>query len=135
METPPKELVTRQHDETQVPEVCGIPSTTFQVVYCTSEHDVGPMYLKLNDTWHRFFLDAGVLFWEEGTAPDADDDLLDNDEYEDWGQKLGVVGVPLSEVVMKDSVLRLLFANGAEVVLKHMPFDDTTSIIRLTPAG
>lgn len=126
-------IVSRQHGETQVPEVYGIPCSVFHAVYGSKDHDFGPLYLKLDDTWHRFYLDAGLLFWREGEEPDPDDDLLDDDEYLDWGQQLGVVGIALSEVTMKDSVLRMRFDNGAEIVLKHMPFDEVTSLLSFTP--
>lgn len=133
MKKPPKELVRRQHEETQIPEVCGLPCSRFQAVCSREPADPGPVYLKLQDTWHRFYLDAGLLFWEEGTKPDRDDDILDGDEYVDWGQQLGVLGVAASEITMKDSELVIRFDNGAEIVLKHMPFDDITSILRFTP--
>ena len=107
----------------------------FQIVYSRDPVGVGPMYLKLDDTWHRFYLDAAVLFWEEGPQPDQDDDLLENDEYVDWGQQLGVMGIAVSEITMMDSVLTMRFDNGAEVVLKHMPFDDFTSLLRFIPGG
>lgn len=135
MKKPSNKRVVRQHDETQVPEVCGIPCSTFHVVY-SKDSVIEVLYLKLDDTWHRFFLDAGCLFWREGEQPDEDNDLLDGDEYLDWGQQLGVVGVALSEVsMMKNSTLTLRFDNGAEVVLKHLPFDENTSLLRFTPAA
>lgn len=134
MKKPSSKLVSRQHDETQVPEVYGIPCSIFHAVYGSKSHYLGPMYLKLHDTWHRFYLDAGLLFWKEGEEPDPDDDLLDDDKYLDWGQQLGVVGNALSEVSMKDSTLILRFDNGAEVVLKQMPFDEKASILRFVSA-
>lgn len=129
-----KSKITRQDEETELPEVCGIPCSVFQVSPFSREpFDPGLMYLKLGSNWHRFFLDAGLLFWEDGQQPDRDNDLVDGEEdYVDWGDLLGVVGVALSEVFMKDSELTLRFANGAEVVLKRMPRDDLTSIIRFT---
>jgi hypothetical protein len=135
MEKPPKEIIRRQHFETQLPEVCGIPCSMFHAVCSRDPVDPGPMYLKLDDTWHRFYLDAAVLFWEEGTQPDRDNDIWDGNKYVDWGQQLSVVGVAISEITMKDSELTIRFDNGAEVSLKHMPLDDFTSLLHFAPAG
>ena len=57
------------------------------------------MYLKLEEKWHRFYLDACCLFWHEGRPPDPENDLEDGDEYVDWGAQLGVVGSGLCVVV------------------------------------
>jgi len=92
---------------------------------------VGPIYLEADDTWHRFYLDAGLLFWEEGSEPNEDDDLLDGECYVDWCSALDVRGVRVSSIKMAESVLTLSFENGAHVVLKHGPRDDATSIVAL----
>lgn len=135
MKKRPDEIVIRQHEETEVPEVCGIPCSKFHVsLYSRDPVEVGLLYMKLGETWHRFFLDAGLLFWKEGPQPDPENDLVDGEDYVDWGQQLSVVGVALSEVAIDDSVFWMRFDNGAEIVLKHMPFDGVTSLLRLTPA-
>lgn len=130
-----KDPIRLQHEEARLLEVCGIPCSMFHVSFFSRDPvDVGLMYLKLDGTWHRFYLDAGLLFWREGLEPDRDNDLVDGeDEYVDWGSHLGVVGVPISKIFMKDSELTMHFANGAEVVLKRKPLDDTTSILRFKP--
>lgn len=131
-----KRPVIRQHEETKVPEVCGIPCSMFHVsLFSRDPVDVGILYIKLDDMWHRFFLDAGLLFWMEGSYPDPENDLVDGEDYVDWGQELSVLGVALSEVTMNDSVFRLRFDNGAEIVLKRMPFDEETSLLRLIPGN
>lgn len=131
---PPENLVVRQHCETEIPEVCGIPCSIFQVYFHSRDPiNVGVMYLKLEEKWHRFYLDACCLFWHEGRPPDPENDLEDGDEYVDWGAQLGVVGVALSEVTMEDCVLTMRFENGAELVLRDCMKEVVTSILSFTP--
>lgn len=89
------------------------------------------MYIRLDDQWHRFYLDAGLLFWEEGSAPDEANDLLTDEIYVDWGKQLLVIGIAVSEIAMADSTLILRFQNGATAVLKRGPQDEMTSFAQL----
>lgn len=131
---PPEDLVVRQHFETEVPEVCGIPCSIFQVYYHSRDPiDVGVMYLKLDEKWHRFYLDACCLFWHEGRPPDPENDLDDGQDYVDWGAQLGVVGVALSRVIMNDCVFTMRFENGAELVLRDCMDEVVTSVLHFTP--
>jgi len=133
MKKQPSDLIRLQHEEVELFEACGIPCTSFQVCLTTEEPvAVGLLYLKLDDTWHRFFLDVWLLFWREDEEPDWEDELLEGEMWVDWGKQLGVEGVALSEVSMGDCVLTLRFENGASVVLKHT-VDDLTSILRFVP--
>jgi hypothetical protein len=93
------------------------------------------MYLRFEDNWHRFYLDAGLLFWAEGTKPDREDDLLDDEIYVDWCELLGVRAVSITGIEMHDSILVLSFENGASVVLKHGPADEATAIVQLDGAS
>ncbi len=125
--------ITRQHETTSLPELYGVRCSTFKVVCLRKNEDIGPLYLHLGGTWHRFFLDAGLLFWKEGQHPEEDDDLLDGERYVDWGKRLHIVGVAISELSMADSTLTLGFENGAEVVLHHGVGDEVTSVESLNP--
>lgn len=111
----------RQHEDTEVSELYGAECQAFLAVCPVGQATVGPMYLQVEDSWHRFYLDAGLLFWAEGCEPDEDDDLLDDENYADWCEHLEVRGVPITRIVMRSSVLVLSFANGARAVLKHGP--------------
>ena len=83
--------VVRQDEETTVPEVCGIPISEFKVYFHSeSTIEVGVLFLKLGDNWHRFFLDAGLLFWKNA-APDPENDLDDGQDYINWG--VGILSV------------------------------------------
>lgn len=123
--------IVRQHEDTEVSELSGARCQAFLAVCPAGKTTVGPMYLRLEDSWHRFYLDAGLLFWAEGHEPDEDDDLLDDEIYVDWCELIGVRGVPIGRIVMHESILTLSFENGARAVLKHGPADEVTAIILL----
>jgi hypothetical protein len=129
------ERVGRQDEETTVPEVCGIPISEFKVYFHSEDPiNVGVLYLRLGDNWHRFYLDAGLLFWQNRDAvPDPDDDLEDGQDYINWGEELGVIGVALSEVDFRDLTLTMRFENGAEVVLQDFIREVETRVMRFKP--
>lgn len=125
--------VVRQDEETTVPEVCGIPISEFKVYFHSeSPIEVGVLFLKLGDNWHRFFLDAGLLFWKNA-APDPENDLDDGQDYINWGEELKVIGATLSEVDFRDEILRMRFDNGAEVVLQDFIREVETRIKLFKP--
>lgn len=70
-------------------------------------------YILLSDTWSQFFVDEGVLFWQDN-APDEENDLdvTEGDKYFDLKPKLGLENnVKLYEISFQESILRLNF-NG-----------------------
>ena len=125
--------VVRQDEETTVPEVCGIPISEFKVYFHSEDPiEVGVLFLRLGDIWHRFFLDAGLLFWKNA-APDPENDLDDGQDYINWGEELKVIGATLSEVDFRDEILRMRFDNGAEVVLQDFIREVETRIKLFKP--
>ena len=130
------ERVVRQDEETTVPEVCGSPISEFKVYFHSEDPiNVGVLYLRLGDDWHRFYLDAGLLFWHNWEAvPDPYDDLEDGQDYIDWCEELGVIGVSLSEIDFRDEILTMRFENGAEVVLQDFIREVETLVMRFKPA-
>lgn len=125
--------VVRQDEETTVPEVCGIPISEFKVYFHSeSTIEVGVLFLKLGDNWHRFFLDVGLLFWKNA-APDPENDLDDGQDYINWGEELKVIGATLSEVDFRDEILRMRFDNGAEVVIQDFIREVETRIKLFKP--
>jgi hypothetical protein len=102
-------------------------------VLCEKDRRLGLLYLELSGVWHRFYLDAGLLFWEEGACPDPDDDLLEGERYVDLGEALCVVGVAIGDIEMNDSQLMLRFENGARLVLRSMAQDVGTEVVELVP--
>ena len=125
--------VVRQDEETTVPEVCGTPISEFKVYFHSEDPiEVGVLFLRLGDIWHRFFLDAGLLFWKNA-APDPENDLDDGQDYINWGEELKVIGATLSEVDFRDEILRMRFDNGAEVVIQDFIREVETRIKLFKP--
>lgn len=123
--------IRRQHEHTSIPELYGKHCAEFKVVLRESDNHYGPMFLHLSGVWHRFYLDAGLLFWEEGPGPDPENDLLDGERYTDFASRLGVIGIPISRIEMDGSRLRLDFDNGARLVLGTEVEDDGAVLIEL----
>lgn len=111
--------IHRQHETTSLSEIEGQRCLAFQAVSAADEKCYGPLYLQLTSGWHRFYLDAGLLFWEEGPAPDPENDLLEGEHYLDLAVKLRVVGSTVAKVKMAYCRLMMKFANGACLLLKN----------------
>jgi hypothetical protein len=120
--------IERQHETTSIPELNGAACSALRAVRNSASGSLELCYIELGTVWHRFYLDAGVLFWDEGRSPDEEEDLLEGDEYFDVAHALGVQDVALREVCMRDCLLRLEFENGARLVLKHAVGDEHTTI-------
>ncbi len=123
--------VLRQHANTVLHELRGATCESFLAVPHASSRDADNngylylyLYLNLDNTWHRFYIDAGLLFWEDGRAPDAEDDLTEGEAYVDVGDMLGVGGVAVTEIRMADGRLTLSFDGGPRVVLVNRKEDD-----------
>lgn len=87
------------------------------------------LYMCVGDVWHRFYLDAGILFWGTGRAPNHEDDLGDGEEYFDLLTALDVSGIPLGTIVMSDDCRLLIpFSNGAKLLLHAGVMDVGASI-------
>jgi hypothetical protein len=93
------------------------------------DHKFHLLFLKLDDIWHRFYLDAGLLFWEEGAHPELEDELLEGEGYVDLGERLRVLGGRIAEILMGDCKLLLRFDNGARLVLRNGPQDDGAEVV------
>jgi hypothetical protein len=99
-----------------------------------ADGDIGPLYIQLNGQWHRFYLDAGLLFWREGDEPDPEDDLLEGDDYSDLTKALAVNGCLIEEIRMHEGTLTVRFDNGALLELRSEPQDEGTIIVKLEPS-
>ncbi len=75
--------------------------------------------------WHRFFIDAGVLFWRAGEGspslpPDSGEHRY---VFTDVGQRYGIAGSEISGVQTSDlpggGEIRLCFNSGATVALRN----------------
>lgn len=126
--------IRRQHEDTRFPELRGARCSAFRAVTDVHKQHLSPLYIQLSGEWHRFYLDAGLLFWEEGSGPQPEDDLLPDEQYTDLGETLSVVDVAIDDIFMRDSKLTLQFQNGARLVLKNGPQDDGAAVVELRAA-
>jgi hypothetical protein len=124
-------VIVRQHEATEITEIYGAICTAFVAVATHDNKPVGPLYIQLAQEWHRFYLDAGLLFWQQGAEPDPDDDILEGEHYWNIGTALGVVGIAIQEARMDNSTLTLSFHNGARLVLSHPVRAEETEVVVL----
>jgi hypothetical protein len=76
-----------------------------------------------DDLWHRFFIDAGVVFWRTMTAPVfPPQDDVHRYLHRDLGAAFGVVGKMLKQVSCID------LPDGGEIRLEFN--SDTTLVLR-----
>lgn len=84
------------------------------------------LFLRLEDgTWHRFFVDAGVVFWKTVEAPEPpDEDVGDRYPLTDIAGRYGLTGERLSSISTADlpggGELRLTFESGKVIILRNL---------------
>lgn len=122
-----------QHDDVIVSDLYGRECNEFLAVRNSTTNQIGPMYAKISDGWHRFYLDAGILFWEEGSPPDPENDLLDNDHYFDVARELRSTGSRIAKIEMRNCELTIAFDNQAQIRLTNDIAGDWTIISEFTP--
>ncbi len=123
--------IERQHEDTEIHELVGKPCDALIAVQPAGDpSSILIMYLRVGDHWHRFFLDAGLLFWQEGPAPDAEDDVDADHVYADVGERTGAAGLVLQGIQMREKRLRIRFDGGLQIELVE---DGDT--VRLTHSG
>lgn len=113
-----KSEISRQHDDTSMTELVGFACQNLIAVCEGDDDNYIIFYLKLADCWHRFFLDAGLLFWRSDNEPDADDDLGDDGRYVDLGNAYGIVGASVESIVFQNDLLEMKFSNGARLLFE-----------------
>lgn len=107
-------IVTRQHDTTTLKELEGNVCEKFVGVFARDTDNYIIFYMVLDGVSHRFFLDAGILFWTSH-EDDSDDDLFDGDKSIDLGFRNGVLGEKVDYISIDECVLTLRFRNGKEI--------------------
>jgi hypothetical protein len=106
--------LTRQHAETEMTELLG--RTCEQLVVVPAEDEYLVFYMRVDGVWHRFFLEAGLLFWREGGRPDSEEDLDSEESYTDLSAELNLTGAAFNTLAFRDGFLELSFSNGARIV-------------------
>lgn len=95
--------------------------------------DGNVLFLRLEDgVWHRFSIDAGVLFWKTVEAPDPPEEDRDHRyPHKDIAKLHGLTGKRLSTVSAADlpggGELHLGFEGGNAVVLRNV--DDCSKLV------
>ena len=123
--------IHRQDEETTIPELYGQRCSAFGAVVRSRDGHWGLAYLQLDGGWHRFYFDAGLLFWSEIPAPNLEDDLGDGQDYRDIGVSLRVLDAAITRIEMRDCTLVLEFGTGARVVLRCGVENDGAQLLEL----
>jgi hypothetical protein len=119
-------MIGRQDAETEVSELAGGVCEALLAVPGQKPGEVLFCYLRCRNTWHRFFLDEGVLFWVEVPEPDPEDDLLEGETYVDVGSQAGLRGKRIKRIAMSRGVLRLEFDDGPSIRIR---WEDDGSVL------
>jgi len=122
--------ITRQHETTIIEELTGTSCT--QLLSIGPGKDIGfyAYYLEANNTWYRFFIEHGILFWDT-TAPDPEDDLADDEEYTNIFHQFGLAkGEIIKHVEMASSCLTIAFFSGRCLCFEETADAGGTSIRR-----
>ena len=106
--------LTRQDADTDVNELLGL--TCEQLVVVPSDGEILVFYARVDGGWHRFYLEAGLLFWREGSRPDSEEDLDGEESYSDISAELNLTGAAFTSLGYHDGLLELTFSNGARLV-------------------
>ncbi len=115
--------IRRQHEATVMSEIEGAVCAEFLAVVGSNE-TLRLLYIVLNGAWHRFYLDAGLLFWAEGEEPDPEDELLEDEVFVDLAEKLRCKGDAVRDVTFGNGTLRMEFARGSRLRLHDGVRDD-----------
>jgi hypothetical protein len=106
--------LTRQDADTDVNELLGL--TCEQLVVVPSDGEILVFYARVDGGWHRFYLEAGLLFWREGSRPDSEEDLDGEESYSDISAELNLTGASFITLGYHDGLLELAFSNGARIL-------------------
>ena len=115
-----------------MPEFSGAVCTRLVAVKHHGELGVGACYIELDDIWHQFVIDTGMLCWEEGLAPQPKDDLWTaHDEYVDLRARYALEG-PVGLIEMADRVLTLPIG---DTVLRFVYTAEEDTLIEVVENG
>lgn len=100
-----------QSNEVEVPELVGTVIEEFWGVDNSISKEILFLYITLSGISYRFFIDEGVLFWEEGSN-DPEDDLEESQSYIDILSLYDVPLQPVKKIEMKDRKLSIILSAG-----------------------
>jgi hypothetical protein len=111
--------ISRQDWETDLTELHGAVCDRLLAVPGKAPDFVIVLYLLADGVWYRFFLDAHLLFLDEGLGPDPEDDLGEAESYLDLSSRLPCSGGRIEEFAMRDGTLSVRFSTGASLILRE----------------
>ena len=109
--------IARQDAETDIAELLG--HTCEQLVVVPADGEILVFYARVDGSWHRFYLEAGLLFWREGSRPDSEEDLDGEESYSDLSAELNLTGASFTALGFHEGFLELGFSNGARLVFSE----------------
>jgi hypothetical protein len=111
--------ITRQHETTTIDELTGADCTRLLGVGRNNDEGFHAWYVEANDTWYRYFVQHGILFWDT-SAPDPEDDLADHEEYYDAFQRLQLLDeYRIMSITMSDGSLRLSLSCDTALIFRE----------------
>jgi len=124
-------MITRQHDETTIPELVGKRCVELIGVPAKGRNEILFGFLRTPQEWHRFGLDAWILFWRSDSPPDPADDLADDRGYWDIAKRAGVAGRKLRRIEMSRNILQIQFEGGTSIVFEGNQAGDPVSHVKI----
>jgi hypothetical protein len=109
--------ILRQSDDTSIPELSGRRATRLLGVGGSFVAGVCFLYLNVDKSWYRFFIDCEILFWVT-SAPDREDDLAVDEEYIDIFSELRMAPQQVIRgIEMKNGILEFQFDNCLKILV------------------
>lgn len=125
-----------QHETTSIEEIVGYRCLGFIGVGPVGRPDrLDLLFIAFEETrvWHRFYVDAGILFWSPGEY-DVEE-LLEGEVLRDLARELNLKGAKVLSAAIAESVFALHFEDGRQLLLKNPPGNtDGTELVFLTPS-
>lgn len=110
--------VHRQHRRTVITELANKDCQKLLAVAGSVSSDVVVLYLLVDSKWHRVYIDVGVLFWEEGLAPDVEEDGIGPDyQYYDLLKEYDIESGMIECITMENRTLVIRFLCNKSVKL------------------
>jgi hypothetical protein len=111
--------ITRQHESTTIEELNSTECVSLLGIGPGGEQGYYAWYLKANNTWYRFFIQHGILFWDTA-APDPEDDLAEGEGYREviddgWPKDERYI----AKILMDEGCLTIDFNGGRSLIVEE----------------
>lgn len=121
--------ISRQHEQTEIYEIHGAECKRMLAVPGANDGEIIFVHMLVGETWLRFFLDAGVLFVEEGVGPVPDEDLADGEDYIDLTAKYDCEGSKIEKASKHEDVFELALSADLIFTFKQVGDNPPTTLI------